>query len=123
MLNWADFHSKNDAPKMYKDMADKKMNEFQQVADAEYVYVEAADGSQVKIKKSDLFSSIFQYRGLASSNDFNDNDISGSYQTGDFSRNAANNPGVGYGVLVCMDVGSYLLQFSFDMFEKKCTIE
>ena len=100
-------------------MADKKMNEFQQVADAEYVYVEAADGSQVKIKKSDLFSSIFQYRGLASSHDFNDNDISGSYQTGDFSRNAANNPGVGYGVLVCMDVGSYLLQFSFDMFEKK----
>ena len=46
MLNWADFHSRNDAPKMYKDMAEKRMNEFQQVVDAEYVYAEAADGSQ-----------------------------------------------------------------------------
>lgn len=42
------------APKMYKDMAEKRMNEFQQVVDAEYVYAEAADGSQVRIKKSDF---------------------------------------------------------------------
>lgn len=35
-------------------MADKKMNAFAPVADAEYVYAEAADGSQVKIKKDDL---------------------------------------------------------------------
>ena len=39
-------------------MADKRMNEFQQVADAEYVYAEAANGSQIKIKKSDLVSLI-----------------------------------------------------------------
>ena len=39
---------------MYKDMAEKRMNEFQQVVDAEYVYAEAADGSQVRIKKSDF---------------------------------------------------------------------
>lgn len=43
---------------MYKDMAEKRMNEFQQVVDAEYVYAEAADGSQVRIKKSVLWNCI-----------------------------------------------------------------
>ena len=33
---------------------DIKMNQFQIVSDAPYVYVELADGSQGKIKKSDL---------------------------------------------------------------------
>lgn len=33
---------------------DIKMNQFQVVTDADYVYVELADGSQGKIKKSDL---------------------------------------------------------------------
>ncbi len=33
---------------------DMAMNTFPQVTNAEYVYAEAADGSQVKIKKSDL---------------------------------------------------------------------
>ncbi len=36
------------------DMADIKMNTFPQVTDAAYIYAEGADGSQVKIKKSDL---------------------------------------------------------------------
>ena len=45
-------------------MADKKMNEFQQVADAEYMYAEAADGSQVKIKKSDLANILKDYLGI-----------------------------------------------------------
>ena len=38
-------------------MADKQdiaMNQFQMVTDAAYIYAEAANGSQVKIKKSDL---------------------------------------------------------------------
>ena len=38
-------------------MADKQdiaMNQFQMVTDAPYIYVELADGSQGKIKKSDL---------------------------------------------------------------------
>lgn len=56
MLNWADFHGRFDAPKMYKDMAEKRMNEFQQVVDAEYVYAEAADGSQVRIKRVILWN-------------------------------------------------------------------
>ncbi len=42
-------------------MADKQdiaMNQFQMVTDAPYIYVELADGSQGKIKKSDLLSSV-----------------------------------------------------------------
>lgn len=33
---------------------DIKMNSFAQATDAAYIYAEAANGSQVKIKKSDL---------------------------------------------------------------------
>ena len=39
---------------MYKDMADIKMSDFTQATEIEYVYAEAADSSQVKIKKNDL---------------------------------------------------------------------
>ena len=35
-------------------MADIKMSDFTQTTEIEYVYAEAADGSQVKIKKSDF---------------------------------------------------------------------
>ena len=44
-------------PLKYKNMAEKQdiaMNQFQIVSDAPYVYVELAEGSQGKIKKSDL---------------------------------------------------------------------
>ena len=51
------------APKMYKDMADKRMNEFVPVTDGAYIYGEAANGSQMKIKKSDLLNGTFQIRG------------------------------------------------------------
>ena len=42
-------------------MAEKKdvaMNTFPQVTDAEYIYAEAADGSQVKIPKANLLSAM-----------------------------------------------------------------
>ena len=35
-------------------MADKRMNEFAPATDGTYIYGEAANGSQVKIKKEDL---------------------------------------------------------------------
>ena len=46
-------------PQKYKDMIEKvnisqAMNQYQIVTDTNYVYVELADGSQGKIKKSDL---------------------------------------------------------------------
>lgn len=45
-------------------MADIEMNAFKLLADAAYIYGEAADGSQVKIKKSDLASVLTSQIGL-----------------------------------------------------------
>ena len=42
-------------------MADIKMSDFTQTTEIEYVYAEAADGSQVKIKKNDLIREKYFY--------------------------------------------------------------
>ena len=47
---------------------DINMNSFAQATDAAYIYAESSNGSQVKIKKSDLLSSLFQGRGDVTSN-------------------------------------------------------
>ena len=68
---------------------DIKMNQFQVVTDAAYIYAEAANGSQVKIKKSDLFTSVFAYKGLLSSDkDLNTISENGIY----YSAFAMNSP-------------------------------
>lgn len=68
---------------------DIKMNQFQVVTDAPYVYVELADGSQGKIKKSDLFASVFAYKSLLREDkDLNDISENGIY----YSANALNSP-------------------------------
>ena len=68
---------------------DIKMNSFAQATDAAYIYAEAANGSQVKIKKSDLFTSVFAYKGLLSSdNDLNTISENGIY----YSAFAMNSP-------------------------------
>ncbi len=60
MLNRLSFLSENDDPQKYKGYMIEKvnisqvMNQCQIVTDTNYVYVELADGSQGKIKKSDL---------------------------------------------------------------------
>lgn len=46
------------APKIYEIMADKRMNQFQQVTDAEYVYVEDMNGSQGKIEWNNIIKTI-----------------------------------------------------------------
>lgn len=51
-----------------KSMADRAMNSFPVVTDAAYVYAESADGSQVKIKKSDLASVVANQIGLNTKN-------------------------------------------------------
>lgn len=50
------FYNPNSLPLKCKNMAedDIKMNSFAQATDAAYIYAEASNGSQVKIKKSDL---------------------------------------------------------------------
>ena len=40
---------------------DIAMNQFQVVTDAAYIYAEAANGSQVKIKKSDFIDIVKRY--------------------------------------------------------------
>ena len=45
-------------------MADIKMSDFTQATEIEYVYAEAADGSQVKIKKNDLIREKQFYMGV-----------------------------------------------------------
>jgi len=42
---------------------DIAMNQFKVLTDVTYVYGEASDSSQGKIRKSDLLSKMFQYRG------------------------------------------------------------
>ena len=63
-------------------MAEKQdiaMNAFQIVTDAEYIYAETANGSQVKIKKSDLLGALFQSRGEVPSKGYNYCSKSGVY--------------------------------------------
>ncbi len=68
---------------------DIAMNAFTSATDAAYIYAEAANGSQVKIKKSDLFTSVFAYKGLLSSDkDLNTISENGIY----YSAFAMNSP-------------------------------
>lgn len=46
---------------------DIEMNAFTSANDGAYIYAEAANGSQVKIKKSDLLSAVFQGKGNVAS--------------------------------------------------------
>ena len=59
-------------PLKCKNMAEKQdiaMNAFKVLTDVTYLYGEASDSSQGKIKKSDLLSEVFQYRGSLSQYD------------------------------------------------------
>jgi hypothetical protein len=75
-------------------MAEKQdiaMNQFQVVTDVEYIYGETANGSQVKIKKSDLFTSVFAYKGLlGSGKDLNTISENGIYYSA-FAENSPKN--------------------------------
>lgn len=76
---------------------DMPMNGFKIASDSQYVYVELADGSQGKIRKSDLFSILFQNRGNSSNPD---NSIeSGVYGMNTDGGITSNSP-VGHGILL-----------------------
>ena len=103
-------------PLKCKNMAedDIKMNSFAQATDAAYIYAEAANGSQVKIKKSDLLSEVFQYRGDVSENydNFIENGIYQIYS----GANVTNAPtGIGYGMLLVFKTKFYLFQIAMDV--------
>lgn len=93
---------------------DIKMNSFAQATDAAYIYAEASNGSQVKIKKSDLLSEVFQYRGDVSENydNFIENGIYQIYS----GANVTNAPtGIGYGMLLVFKTKFYLFQIAMDV--------
>ena len=54
-------------------MADKRMNQFQQVTDAEYVYVEDMNGSQGKIEWNNIIKKIIT-KSLENKNFLSEND-------------------------------------------------
>lgn len=61
---------------------DIKMNSFAQATDAAYIYAEAANGSQVKIKKSDLLSSVLSGNLNYPNGDINELKNNGIYHVG-----------------------------------------
>lgn len=94
---------------------DRFMNDFAPVTDASYIYAEAADGSQVKIKRSDLFSVLFQDRGAIS----NGEDLN-KYRQGMFyifpeNGTVLNGPPFGRFILLCFTSGGHVVQFAVNV--------
>ena len=92
---------------------DIKMNQFQIVSDAPYVYVELADGSQGKIKKSDLLNAMFQ-KGTPVK-DYNLNTEIGIYYINVSVNGTINGPSnsISYGILfVLKGLNNYIVQIA-----------
>lgn len=100
-------------------MAEKQdiaMNAFQIVTDVAYVYGEKSDSNQGKIKKSNLLSEMFQYRGEVSDNydNFIENGIYQIYS--DANANVTNAPdGISYGMLLVFKTKFYLSQIAIEV--------
>ena len=101
-------------------MAEKQdiaMNAFKVLTDVTYVYGEASDKSQGKIKKSDLLGALFQSRGEVPSNGYNYCSKSGVY---DIAKGVSlpDGPtyGVEYGVLMNIVGRLYAVQVIFEAF-------
>lgn len=91
-------------------MADKLMNEFTPATDIEYIYAETADGSQVRIKKSDLIGTLFEDRGYYEG-DVNHLLISGMYYTNGNTLNAIDS-----GLFIVFSSDQAVCQFSINVF-------
>ena len=92
---------------------DIKMNQFQVVTDAPYIYVELADGSQGKIKKSDLLNAMFQ-KGTPVK-DYNLNTEIGIYYINVSVNGTINGPSnsISYGILfVLKGLNNYIVQIA-----------
>lgn len=103
-------------PLKCKNMAEKQdiaMNQFQVETDAEYIYVEATNGSQVKIKKSDLLNAMFQ-KGTPVK-DYNLNTEIGIYYINVSVNGTINGPSnsISYGILfVLKGLNNYIVQIA-----------
>ena len=89
-------------------MAVKKMNQFNTASDGAYIYAEAADGSQVKIAKADLFRVLLQDRG--SCKDANEATIPGVYRVDANTQNVIYSS---FGVILTLISGPYYVQVYF----------
>lgn len=92
---------------------DIKMNSFAQATDAAYIYAEAANGSQVKIKKSDLLNAMFQ-KGTPVK-DYNLNTEIGIYYINVSVNGTINGPSnsISYGILfVLKGLNNYIVQIA-----------
>lgn len=90
---------------------DIKMNRFQTVTDASYIYAEAANGSQVKIKKSDLLGELFQNRGTFEG-DVNELRTAGTYYV---TGNTKNIPSGYYGLMLVFRSGPGIVQIVYSV--------
>lgn len=84
---------------------DIAMNEFKVLTNMVYVYGEAPDTSQGKMKTADLLGALFQYRGSIDDSNF-------ATETGFYriSSEIQNMPYDGYGIMLVFKAGSYILQ-------------
>ena len=107
------FHNPEDSPIKCKIMAEQdiKMNQFQIVSGAPYVYVELADGSQGKIKKSDLLGALFQDRGTFEG-DVNELRTAGMYYV---TGNTKNIPSGYYGLMLVFRSGPGIVQIVYSV--------
>lgn len=91
---------------------DIKMNSFAQATDAAYIYAEAANGSQVKIKKSDLLGALFQDRGTFEG-DLNELKTAGMYY---ITGNTENKPAGFYGLVLVFRSGAGIVQIAYSVY-------
>ena len=96
-------------------MADLKMNAFPVTTDGAYIYAETADGSQVKIKKSDLFSALFQDRGVIPNESDLNKYLQGMYYIYPENGTVLNGPSFTRFILVCFLSGSHVVQFAVNV--------
>ncbi len=115
---------------------DIAMNQFQIVTGAPYIYVELADGSQGKIKKSDLanimaglINPICTSKSLISPDGWNFRTAieNGIYSIVDAKLETRDNPGISHGVLiVARTTLEYVAQIAIDvngtMYSRFCNI-
>lgn len=97
-------------------MAEKQdiaMNQFTSATAAEYIYAEATNGSQVKIKKSDLLNAMFQ-KGTPVK-DYNLNTEIGIYYINVSVNGTINGPSnsISYGILLVLKgLNNYIVQIA-----------
>ena len=93
---------------------DRFMNDFTPVTDGTYIYAEAADGSQVKIRKSDLLTALLTLDKIVVESDFDNYRAIGIYRiSGGTIKNSP--PNISYGLLVVLSAPPYYLQLAYEV--------